>query len=214
MIRGERVGAAGRPAEDGIALVCALMVTMLLSVLGGALVLLLNTETQISSHHRTAQDALYAAEAGLERLAGALRRTGDWSVVLASGCAGPTAALCDVASPARAGDGTLLDLVALTAARQSDNAARYGSRGPVWSLCAYAPVGRLLSLGPSPSPSYVVVWVADDVDDPDGDPLRDTNGVVVVRAEAFGTVGARRAVQVTVVRDRGEVRLMNWRLVR
>jgi len=213
MIRRQRVAAAGRPAEDGIALVCALMVTMLLSVLGGALVLLLNTETLISSHHRAAQDALYAAEAGLERLAGALRRTGDWSVVLASGCAGPTSGLCDVTSPARSGDGTLLDLVALTAARQSDNAARYGSRGPVWSLCAHAPVGWLLSLGSSPSP-YVVVWVADDVDDPDGDPRRDANGAVMVRAEAFGTEGARRAVQVTVVRDRGEVRLMNWRLVR
>lgn len=200
--------------ERGIALICALVVTSLLTVLGGALVLLVTTETMISSHHRTAQDAFYAADAGIERAVGTLRRTGDWSTVLASACAGPTSDLCDGTSPPRAGDGTLLDLVALTAARQSESAARYGSRGPVWSLFAHAPLDRLLSLGSIHSPAYVVVWVADDAEDPDGDPMHDTNGVLMVRAEGFGATGARRAVEVTVARERAEVRLVSWRSVR
>jgi len=214
MTRSAGVGPAAGAGEDGIALVCAVMVTMLLSVLGGALVLLSTTETLISSHHRTAQEAFYAADAGIERAAGTLRRTGDWSTVLVSACAGPMPDLCDGTSPPRAGDGTLLDLDALTAARQAESAARYGSRGPVWSLFAHAPLDRIVSLGSIPSPPYVVVWVADDVDDPDGDPMHDTNGMLMVRAEGFGAIGARQAVEVTVARERSEVRLVNWRQVR
>lgn len=203
-----------RAQEAGTALICALTVTMLLSILGGALVMLLTTERVIGSHHRAAQDALYAADAGIERAAGLLRGVADWNTVLVSACEGPAAALCDRASPRKAGDGTRLDLLALTTEKRAESAARYGDRGPVWSLMTYAPLDRLLSVAPIPAPPYVIVWVGDDADDPDGDPMRDTNGVLVVRAEGFGASGARRSVEVLVARERSGVRLVNWREVR
>jgi hypothetical protein len=51
------------------------------------------------------------------------------------------------------------------------------------------------------SDAYVVAWVADDPDETDGDPSRDSNGVILVRAEAFGTRGAWRAIEATLSAD-------------
>ena len=54
--------------EDGVALIIALMATMLLTGLGMTLMLLSNTETQISSNYRNSQEGLYAADAAVERI--------------------------------------------------------------------------------------------------------------------------------------------------
>ena len=55
--------------------------------------------------------------------------------------------------------------------------------------------------GSETAPPYVVVWIADDVDEVDGDPATDTNDVVMIHAEAFGTRGGRRAVEATIQRE-------------
>ena len=57
------------------------MITALLGTLGGALVVLVATETLISANHRDALEALYAADAGIERAIGDLRTLSDWQSV-------------------------------------------------------------------------------------------------------------------------------------
>jgi hypothetical protein len=58
---------------------------------------------------------------------------------------------------------------------------------------------------------YVSIWVADDPSEDDDNPLFDSNGVLTMRAEAFGPGGVRKVVEVTVARtatteiERGQI---------
>jgi hypothetical protein len=52
----------------------------------------------------------------------------------------------------------------------------------------------------------VAVWVADDRADTDGDPDRDSNGMIAVRAVAFGPGDASAALELTLAREAGRVR--------
>jgi hypothetical protein len=61
--------------------------------------------------------------------------------------------------------------------------------------------------------AYAVAWVADDPADGDNDPLRDSNGVVSVRAMAFGQFGTRKSIEVTVTNARG-ISTLSWRELR
>ena len=208
------------------------MITALLGTLGGVFVVLVATETHISANHRDALEALYVADAGIERAIGDLRMFSDWRSVPRASPAGAPADFRDGAAAPRLPDGTILDLARLTVGRQADSNAGYPAAPdrPIWRLFAHAPIGRLMPDGVIPSPAYVIVWIADDVDDGDGDPLRDANGVLVVRAEAFGLRGLRRRIEATVARDgspggagsdpdgeesvqRTEVRMICWREV-
>lgn len=204
--------------QNGTALVCALMVTALLGTLGAALVFLVTAESLISANHRDAVDALYTADAGVERAMGDLRTLDDWQAVPGTASETATPDFRDGAIAPRLSDGTILDLARLTAERQADSDAVYGAAAnrPVWRLFAHAPVSRLLPAGVISSPTYVVLWIADDVDDADGDPLRDSNDALVVHAEAFGLHGIRRRVEATLAREnvqRTEVRMICWREV-
>ncbi len=71
---------------------------------------------------------------------------------------------------------------------------------PRWRLYAF---GALEDLFPGivvNDTNYVAVWVSDDPSDNDGDPLRDTNGLVTLRAQAFGRFNTQRVVEATVTR--------------
>jgi PilX N-terminal len=194
-------GAGGLRDQEGLALLCTLMVTSLLGMLGAALVFLATTESLISGNHRTAQQAFYGAEAGIERAMAGLATMADWSSIPGPGGAPSIPDFIDGAAAAPLGDGTSADLAQLTAARQADSDAFYAPtpNRPVWQLLAHAPLDWLT--GPGAAPVYVIVWIADDVDEADGDPLRDSNGVLMLRAEALGLRGARRRVEVTVAHD-------------
>jgi hypothetical protein len=52
----------------------------------------------------------------------------------------------------------------------------------------------------------VVVWVADDRADTDGDADRDSNGLITVRAVALGPDDASAALEATLAREAGRVR--------
>ena len=213
-------------------LLCALMITALVATLGGALVVLVAAETSISANHRDALEAFYAADAGVERAIGDLRTLTVWRDVPGAAEAAAPPDFRDGAIAPSLSDGTILDLARLTLERQAGSNAAYpaGPDRPLWRLFAHAPIDRLLPAGAIRSPTYVVLWVADDVDDGDGDPLRDANGVLVVRAEAFGLRGIRRRIEATVAREdvpdgseshpageagaqRSEVRMIGWREV-
>ncbi len=211
--------------ESGAVLLLALLVTAVVAALGGALALLGTSESLTSASYRTAHEAFYAADSGVDVVTSELRRLADWSAVLLAPPGNLTSDFDDGELMPRAPDGTTLDLEQLTRAVQADSQARFGGIGfdadaPVWRLYAHGRLDRLLPGAPA-MPAYVVVWVADDVEDGDGDPERDANGVILMRSVAFGLRRAHRAIEATLAREivvgavvEAPVRLVSWREVR
>jgi len=207
-------------AERGAALIVALLLTLLVAVIGAAVVTITNTEVLISASYRQAHEASYGAEAALERALHDLTTVADWSAVLTATPGNVVSTFTDGTTTPAAPDGRTLDLVSLTAERQRDSDARdgagvFGADAPQWRLFAHAPIQDLL---PDPRPAlplYLVVWVADDGVDGDGDPALDANQRIVVYAEAFGSIGARRAVEASVARSPdGLLTVQGWHRVR
>jgi hypothetical protein len=222
-----RIGRNSMQGQRGTALVCALMVTALLATLGAALVLVVTAESLVGANHRASQQGLYAADAGLERAIGELRRFSTWQLVPAPGGGSSSGDFNDGAFAPELPDGRILDLARLTAERQTDSDLFYPDAPdrPVWTLFAHASLNRMIAAAGTASP-YVVVWVADDPDDLDGDPGRDSNDILIVRSYAFDVRGAKRAVEATVFRERAldgaagggvmrsDVSMIAWREVR
>jgi PilX N-terminal len=230
-----------RRREDGIALIVALLATLVLSALGLSLMVMASTETLIAGNYRDAVEAFHAADAGLERVIPELASTPDWSAVLGAPGgvrSGAPSSFGDSALSAVLADGRTLDLAKLTnllncpqvfppaaapcTATQMDHSAGarpWGSNNPRWRLYAN---GQLSALGVGiDSPFYLAVWVADDPAETDGDPARDGmdasnsgTGILQVRSDAFGPGGSRRAVEATLGRAGAGLRLISWRLVR
>jgi hypothetical protein len=204
--------------EAGAALIITLMLTTFLAFLGGALVFIMDIETAISANHQIAQEVHEAAEAGVNCAFAELGATADWTS-MPSGSTSPVLRCLDPTIPPRTPDGAPLDLARLTSRRQADSDGRYGDGAanpdsPRWTVFASGPIQS-----PSDHPrSYVIVWIADDVDDGDGQPSHDSNGMLVVRAQAFGIRGARSTVETLVSRADGEgtqpsaVHLVVWRM--
>jgi hypothetical protein len=224
--------------EDGLAIVLALMTTLLLSSLTGALILLTSSEALIAANFRNAQEGVYAADAAIERALADLSAMGDWNPVLAGtvrsgfvdGAPSGTRNLadgtrldldetinrinCQKATPCRASD-----LVAISARRP------WGANNPVWQLFAYGPLSNLLPGDGVRSQFYVVVMAADDGSENDGDPLHDGDdaarnrgtGVLALHAEAFGPRGTHAIVEATVARRPAGatgVRIVSWRAMK
>ena len=84
---------------------------------------------------------------------------------------------------------------------------------PTWRLLAQHRLGALAGRGHDLGET-IDVWIADD-DDRDGDPSRDTNGQLIVRAEARGVDAGRYAVRAHIGRageldGRGMPRVLAW----
>ena len=175
----------------------ALLATLLLLALGIGLLTVGDAERTISANQRTSAQALYAADAGIERALADLLLAPRWSDVLRGdssssfedGTVAPTTPW-----------GQRLDLVQMTTERQrqSDGARPPGPDNPRWRLYAYGPTSALTSV--ATDATYLVVWVADDLSESDDDPSADTNGVISLLAEAIGPNGADRIVEVTASR--------------
>ena len=201
--------------EQGTALVIALMSMMLLTALGAAVVMVSRTETAIANNYRNSQEALYAADAAVERVVQDLLMVPRWNDILASAdgtVADATSGFSDGSpSSITLPGGGRINLVNATASLQSatDTADLWGPNNPRWRLFAWGPISRLLDTVTIDSRMYVAVWVADDpADGPgtgtaDGNPLFDSNGTLTIRAEAFGPGGTRKVIEVTVARTSG-----------
>lgn len=217
-------------SERGLALILVLLSMLLLSALGMALLLVTGTETLVAAHRRDSAEALYAADAGLERALQDVIAAGDWNTLLASPDAIRTASPSAFSGPdleLQLGVGPPVDLgketsalncpqvnpsPAVCSAAQMDavTAQRpWGANNPRWRLYAW---GRLSALARTPgdSPFVVASWVADDPAEIDGDPARDGAGaatpgagVIQVRASSFGPGGVRSSVAVAVSRTGG-----------
>ncbi len=202
--------------EDGSALIIALMSMMLLTALGAAVIMVSRTETAISNNYRNSQEALYAADAVIERVVQDLLMVPRWNDILAdggSGVAGVTSSFT-TGSPGSAislAAGGKITLNATTASMQAETDAAnvWGNNDPQWRLFAWGPLSELLNTTTVDSNMYVAVWVADDpADGPsvnvaDNNPLLDANGTLTLRAEAIGPGGTRKTIEVTVARTSG-----------
>lgn len=230
-----------RRTEKGAALIAALVLLMMMSVVGLGLALTTGVEPAIASAHESSLTGVYAAEAGLAVAIRELRDIADWSLVLSgqvrsaifqsspdASLALPDRAQVDLSSltnqvncghPAAC---TTAELDAFSAERP------WGANNPRWQLFGHARLNELEPAGAGVRPCEVVVWVADDPAELDGDPLRDSQvtadgahppgaGIVVVRAESFGTGSAHRVLVQTVARPPAAGAaplLLAWREIR
>ncbi len=187
-------------SERGSVLLCALMVIALISTLGAAVTLIVSSESVISANYYASQQGLYAADAGIERAIAELRTLSTWSSVPSS--ATSSFDFNDGQGMPRSPDGSTLSLTQLTITRQAESDAAYGTvpDHPVWRLYAHAALDRMAP-GAGNTMPYVVVWVADDPDETDGNAAVDTNDVVMLHAEAFAVRGGKRAIEVTILRE-------------
>lgn len=201
--------------QRGIALILAMLFTSFLSAIGLGLAVVVFVNRLAVGNVRSATGLMNAAEAGLELAAHELSRA-DWSAVLG----GAEQAIFSDGSPngVRAiPGGGVVNLLAetnslncgtltpCTAAQMDANSDErpWGPNNPRWRLYAYGALENLPALT-RPSPSYLAVWVADDVAEVDGDPSVDGEtegrGVLRARSVAFGPLGARRAVEAELAR--------------
>lgn len=224
--------------DDGVALLVVLVATALLAALTAALVLAAAVETRIPAALRDGTVASYAAESGMAAVLADLR-TSDPDVVLAGAISGFT----DGGGPGGVrtlDDGTRVDLdretalllcgrPACTAATITSTSPErpWGAANPRWRVYGY---GRLVDLlpgppalpGAPPAPAdpgdapdvYVIVWVADDPTDADGNQLADAppgtpgHGLLFLAARAYGRGGLRRTVRVVVERTDTGLRIV------
>jgi hypothetical protein len=226
-----RAGAIERARDErGMALIIALMATTLLMALGVALVLTTMTEGRISANHRDGVEALYAADAAVERAIQDLLLVPDWDAVLAGAVTssfmdgatagqrtlpgGRTMDVAQATSMVRCGKLTACsdaELDAITDERP------WGRNNPRWQLYAAGPITDLLPTASIDSQMYVMVWIADDPAESDNDPLRDGlakagcppndptcvnlgKGVIAMLAHAYGPGGVQRIVETTLAR--------------
>lgn len=204
--------------ERGISLIVALMSMFLLTALGLGLVMTTMSETMIAGNYRDSGEALYAADAGVERVMQDLLTVPDWNRILAGSVQssfidGPPSGTRTLP------DGSAIDLGAMTnmlncAKTSSCTDAEmntwtperpYGVNNPRWRLYSYAPLADIIETGTVLSPMYIAVWIADDQAETDGNPNVDGGtangrGVILMRSEAFGPGGARATIEVTVAR--------------
>jgi hypothetical protein len=209
--------------ERGIALVVALMTMLLLTALGIALTLVTATETKISGNHRAGSEALYAADAAVERVMQDLLTVPDWNRILDGSL---SSSFIDGAPGVRqttAGEINLIEATnmvrcgKLTACTDADmdlptDERPWGKNNPRWQLYAYGPVVDLLPSETINSDNYVIVWVADDPAECDDNPAQDGGppgasctlnlggGVISMLAHAYGAGGVRRVIETTVAR--------------
>src|SRR5438874_3328451 len=177
--------------EDGIALIVAMMAMLLMTALGVALVLTTSSETMIAGNFRNSQEALYAADAVVERAMDDILTVPDWNKLLD----GSTQSAFVDGPPSGTRtlpDGSTIDLTqalnvancdhvaACTAAEMDNNTGMrpWASNNPRWQLYAYGKLTDMLPVSDTINSSYyVMVMVGDDPSDNDGDPVHDGLGI-------------------------------------
>jgi hypothetical protein len=176
--------------EDGIALIVAMMAMLLMTALGVALVLTTSSETMIASNFRNGQEALYAADAVVERAMDDILTVPDWNKLLDGST---QSAFVDGAPSGTRNlpDGSTIDLTQVLNLANCDHVATctaaemdtitgirpWAQNNPRWQLYSYGKLSDMLPASDTINSSYyVMVMVGDDPSDNDKDPLHD--GVV------------------------------------
>lgn len=206
------------PSSRGIALITVLLITSIVFTMALGLSLIVSVDHLAVRNHRESATLLQAADAGIELAARAMAQAPDWNHVLAGGAQAPAAdgppsgtRQIEAGEPLDLGAQTNLlncgviavcsttDLQAITEERP------WGADNPHWRPFLYGPLRSFAAYRFAGS-VYVIVWVADDGREIDGEPEQDGpvgapgHGVVRVRADAFGRGEGRRAVEAELVR--------------
>lgn len=203
--------------DAGMALIVALLMVSVLSVLGLGLGLVVSTDPLAAANQREASATHYVARGGLELAIQELAVASSWDSWL-NGAA--TSSLVDGAS---SGTRTLplgeaLDIDRLTnlwtcgdaeacTDDQIATASRdrpWGANNPRWRPILHGPAPAI-GLGDATDLYYVIVWIGDDEGEVDGRPevdgaLGEGGGVVRLLAQAFGPFHSRQAVEAVVSR--------------
>lgn len=209
--QGSEVRPRARGRRDaGIALAAVLGGVLALCAMALTLALLATIETGIGDAERARVEVMTAADAAMEAAIASLAEEDDWSAVLAEARRSAVLAARD---PPRVAGWGVLDVAACTRDVQRATAAAvdWGADLPVWALYVEGVPGELGGRAPPRNAPYALVWVADDEADGDAAPLRDANGLLTLRAEAFGLGRARAAVVATVRRRPAGVEVVSWR---
>ena len=204
--------------ERGAALIVSLMAMLLLSALGLALVMTTMTETKIAGNYTASQEAMYVADAAIERAMQDVLTVADWNAMLSGSV---KSAFVDGPPGNRTVSGLTFNLdeatnvmncnhIATCSSSEMDTSTEdrpWGANNPRFQLYAYGPANNFISTGTLNSDFYLVVWVADDPSETDNLPLQDGNtftnpgtGVITMRAAAYGARGVSRMVDVTLAR--------------
>lgn len=209
--------------ERGVALIITLLTMMLLSALGLALALTTSTEMRISSAYASSAEVFYAADAAFERSVHDLSLIPDWSLVL--GGIVRSSFVDGLPGTRHLPDGSLLDLRQETDRLNCGGATcgPWGSNNPMWQLFAHGPFADLSPARAINSRIFIVVWVADDATENDGQPLVDGDttsgpnpgeGLIQLLVHAYGPGRTRREVSGTLRRQDARLRVLSWREVR
>ena len=202
--------------ETGTALILAMMSMMLLTALAAAVVMVSSTEIKIASNYSAGQEALYAADAAVERVVQDLLMIPRWNDLLTG------AATSGFIDGDMTGEKVLMGGGKITLCCGTNSATGqlqadtntlnlWGANNPQWRLISWGPLGNLLETTVLDSPMYVAVWVADDPAEVDNDASSDVNGTLTLHAEAYGPDGSRKVLEVTVGRtssteiERGQI---------
>jgi hypothetical protein len=177
--------------EDGVALIIAMMAMLLMTALGVALVLTTSSETMIAGNFRNSQEALYAADAVVERAMGDILTVPDWNKLLDGST--QSAFVDGPPSGTRAlPDGSTIDLAQVLNLANCDHVAActaaemnaisgtrpWAVNNPRWQLYSYGKLSDMLPASDTiNSAYYVMLLVGDDPSDNDGDPSHDGLGV-------------------------------------
>ncbi len=195
-----------RSDDQGVAFVVVMMTISLLGALVGALTLAVITDTAVAANYRDAADALYAAEAAVEFVLQEIAAVDDWADLLDEGHSafvdGPPAGIRQVG-------GITIDLDQATA---DVTLAATAAPGDVHLPSMLYAFGWFRDMVPGAADSgvYVAVWLADRSAAPKDEAAPPEKLSIV--GEAFGTRGARRAVEVIVEKaDTSAVRRLAWR---
>lgn len=215
MRRDESLPRPGAKSEHGVALLLALIAVAVLAALGVSLILVTDTDMRVSGNYAGSREALYAAEGALEIAAHELLAVSDWNALLAGGVLSGFVDGAPVGNrPLR--DGTMVSLVGVTQAAINEPRP-WGLNNLYWRLFAFG------GLGPG---AYVIAWVGDDPGENDDNPLGDGGGasnpgagVLMLRAEAFGTQGTHKVLEAIVRRVVGAggepaIQVLSWTEIR
>lgn len=202
--------------EGGAGLVAVLLAVLLLSALGLAVALAAFGDALASGNVAASRETLYAADAGIERALPDLQDAPDWDLVLSGSVTsgftdgapagervvegGGAIVLDELINLANCGRRAACDEAAMAEVTEE---RPWGADNPRWRPFAWGPLSGLAGAG---TPGYLVVLVADDPMDGDGNPQRDApgasagSGVVLLRAQAYGRAGASRVIEAAVAR--------------
>lgn len=205
-------------SERGVAMIMVVLFTTFLSALGIGLMLAVFMDRLAGRNLSGSVAMLFAADAGIELVARELAQSTDWGSLLSGAVQGTFTDGAPTGVRGLPGGGSL-DLTAATnqlncgkastcTAAQLVASSRerpWGANNPRWRLYAYGPMSQLAALM-RPADCYLVVWVADDGMEVDGNPIVDAaegepgHGIVRVRAETYGVAGTRRAIEAELAR--------------